>query len=119
MRDGGSFPDWERRAGKRADDAGRHTGSIHAFLKFVPDYFFPKSADADGETGKVRRFPMGDFGTPGDLAERLGLGENGLSPAVPLRQTTDTPNATTSDVGANLLQSIFCKMSRPHQRRKM
>ncbi len=57
------FPAKKRRAGKRADDAGRHTGSIHAF---------PKLADADGETGKVRRFPMAGFGTPGDPAEWPG-----------------------------------------------
>ena len=70
-------PAKERRAGKRADDAGRHTGSIHAFPKSVPDCLFPKSADADGETGKVRRFPMAGFGTPGDLAEWPGLVEIG------------------------------------------
>ncbi len=83
-----NFPTNERRAGKRADDAGRHTGSIHAFPKSVPDYLFPKSADADGETGKVRRFPMGGFGTLGDPAEWPGLGESGPLPRVPFRQTT-------------------------------
>ncbi len=37
-----------------------------------PNKSLPKLADADGETGKVRRFPMAGFGTPGDPAEWPG-----------------------------------------------